>query len=371
MPKITSDTNLSEYRAILQEEHDLKQRLCDEGEARLPELKANLNASAADIESYRTSVRANGGFGNGEDTNPQQIELNRLLSLRQGHYDVLTTCEREFDRARPRLAELERLLGADAAIAQLTDRYGSEMTAASAAERKVQNANDMITAIDADKVGRAERRQQIADSNATAQIEHAEAALLARSEGKPVPEAPAAKRLANGEESDADLDSQRSAAIRLRDKYSDELRALVDNLVAMRAQLTRARFDAADLRVRAALFSIRNEITEYEAERQASGYLGSELEIQLDDIAVRARANEIVEEIPVWRPMAKAARHEQAGDTAPNEAMTSPQRDAPALVDSAYVEQQRETLEAAKRKANQPKARTLDQQLEDASRRVG
>lgn len=329
MATSTSDTKaVNEYRAVLQKERDEKKRIVDDCEARLPELKRNHEASYQVLDAHVKEVRIPDTYG--AHVHPLTTERDQLQATHQGHWEAFNACQRDLNRARPRLTELERLLAADAVVAQLTDQYRSGLTTANATERRVRLAEDMIAAIDADKADRAERRQQLADANAAAQIEHAEAALVARSEGKPIPEAPAVKRPGKGEETDADLDSQRSAAIRAKDRHTEELRTLVDGLVATRNQLTRARLDAKKLNAIGALQGINATLVEYEAERTLFGHSGQEIAIELNDIAVRARANaitqEIEQEIPLWRPMSKREKPPSAIDNQGEDTKTA---DAP------------------------------------------
>jgi hypothetical protein len=301
MKKSTNEVKpAADYRGTLRAERDGARSIVDDGEARLPELKRVYDASVQELKDHIASVYLGGHNGQ----HSLQPERDRLYAVRQEAYDALQACERALQAAKPRLAELDRWLGADAAVEQLTASYTSGLLNAGAAERKVKAAEEMIAAIDVERAGRAERRQQVADANAAAHIEHAEAALVARGEGKPVPAAPLPRHPAKGDESDTDLDSQRSAATRMRDKYADELHALTTELTATRNRLIQVRFDAAEFKANAALFGIRAEIIEYEAACQVASYYGRDLVIQRDDLAVRARANAIEQELRPWTPMA-------------------------------------------------------------------
>lgn len=296
-----SKAAIAEYRVLLKKELDAKQAIFTNCEARLPELKSAYDARRGELDGHMKEVYVAGLGAN----HPLQLERDRLHAERQEAYDALSACESELARNRPRVAELARLLGAEAAVEELTERHAAALANASTAERKIASADDMLTAIEAERAGRAERRQQIADANAQAQIEHAEAAVLARSEGKPIPEAPTVRRPAKGDESDGDLESQHTAAMKLKDKYTAELATLVEDLANTRNALMRVRFDAAEFRLEAALFGIKGERLEYEAAREFAGFHGREVKIHIDDIAVRARVNALGQEMPKWLPAAK------------------------------------------------------------------
>lgn len=94
-----------------------------------------------------------------------------------------------------------------------------------------------------------------------ASIKHAAAAVAARKEGRPIPEAPVAVVLPASGDTDTSLDLQRSAAIELKGQYSNELRAIVEELETTRQQLIQARFDAADFRLTAGLYRFAGFVT--------------------------------------------------------------------------------------------------------------
>lgn len=275
-------------------------------EARLPALKEASEQSATALEQHMQAPHAAwGGSLMGETT--RTIEYKRLWQERQDRTDDLQQTESALTTKRQRLRAIDGYLGADAVLADCEARHGAAVKAARVAERSVQSADDTIAGIRAEKEQRQTRRDAVVTEYKAALRVHTEAAMAARDAGKPAPEVPIPGAVDAKDATDRDLDLQLQAALQMREEYLAELAKHADGINELTAELRRARFAVARMRIEAVINALTPELAEFEAARLA--YDSPERRVELPTFRSDVLADRVAElrgEIPQWKPAASA-----------------------------------------------------------------